>query len=100
MKEKITVVGTPWFIRLGVYVVVALTGLVLTVVGMVNPDTVNGWLDNTGSLAALIGGLLAAANTGKHSDTPVVIAPSPAPATTPSQPRVPSLEELRASLEE
>ena len=62
------IVGTPWFVRLAIYVVVAIVGLVLTVMGITQPEQVDSWLGQTGSLAALIGGLLAAANTGKASD--------------------------------
>lgn len=62
------IVGTPWFIRLGLYVIVAIVGLVLTVLGMANPDQVDGWLQQAGSLAAIVGGLFAAANTGPDSD--------------------------------
>lgn len=62
------VVGTPWFVRLAVYVVVAVVGLVMTVLGFATPADVDSWLGQVGSLAALIGGLLAAANTGRGSD--------------------------------
>ncbi|GAB3946690.1 hypothetical protein [Corynebacterium tapiri] len=62
------VIGTPWFVRLAVYVVVAAVGLALTVAGIVQPEQVDSWLGQTGSLAALIGGLLAAVNTGRESD--------------------------------
>ena len=63
------VVGTPWWIRLAIYVSVATIGLVMTVLGMAQPEQVDGWLTQSGSIAALIGGLLAAANTGRASDT-------------------------------
>ena len=62
------VIGTPWWVRLAVYVVVATVGLVLTALGIVRPEQVDSWLGQVGSLAALIGGLLAAANTGPASD--------------------------------
>ena len=62
------VIGTPWFVRLSVYVVVAVVGLVLTVLGFATPSDVDSWLGQVGSLAALVGGLLAAANTGRESD--------------------------------
>ena len=62
------VIGTPWWIRLAVYVVVAAVGLALVAFGIVSPDEVDGWLGQTGGLAALIGGALAAVNTGRESD--------------------------------
>lgn len=74
------VIGTPWFIRLGIYTVVAIVGLVLTVLGFAEPDQVDSWLGQTGSVAALIGGLLAMANTGRGSDEPAepVVVEAPA----------------------
>lgn len=62
------VIGTPWWVRLAVYVVVAVAGLVLTVLGVAQPEQVDSWLGQTGSIAALVGGLLAAVNTGRESD--------------------------------
>lgn len=62
------VIGTPWWVRLAVYVAVAIVGLVLTALGIVQPEQVDSWLGQVGSLAALIGGLLAAVNTGRASD--------------------------------
>ena len=62
------VIGTPWWIRLAVYVIVATVGLALVAFGIVSPEQVDGWLGQTGGLAALIGGLLAAVNTGRESD--------------------------------
>ncbi|TVS29786.1 hypothetical protein [Corynebacterium sanguinis] len=62
------VIGTPWWLRLLIYVIVAIVGLVLTALGIVRPEQVDSWLGQVGSLAALIGGLLAAANTGRASD--------------------------------
>ena len=62
------VIGTPWWIRLAIYVVVAVAGLVLTVLGVAQPEQVDSWLGQTGSIAALVGGLLAAVNTGRESD--------------------------------
>ena len=62
------VIGTPWWVRLLIYVIVAIVGLVLTALGIVRPEQVDSWLGQVGSLAALIGGLLAAANTGRASD--------------------------------
>lgn len=76
------VVGSPWWVRLAIYTAVAIAGLVLTVLGIAQPDQVDSWLGQTGSIAALIGGLLAAVNTGRESDEkPVAVAvPAPAPA--------------------
>lgn len=69
------VIGTPWWIRLAIYVVVAVAGLVLTVLGVAQPEQVDSWLGQTGSIAALVGGLLAAVNTGRESDEkPVSVA--------------------------
>ena len=62
------VIGTPWWIRLAVYVVVAAVGLALVAFGIASPEQVDGWLGQTGGLAALIGGALAAVNTGRESD--------------------------------
>lgn len=62
------VVATPWWVRLATYVTVAIIGLVATALGIAQPDDVDQWLGQVGSLAALIGGLLAAAHTGKASD--------------------------------
>lgn len=79
------VIGTPWWIRLAIYVVVAIVGLVLTVFGIVQPAQVDSWLGQTGGLAALIGGLIAAANTGKESDeAPVGVPLSEFPAPDPA----------------
>lgn len=77
------VIGTPWFIRLGIYTLVALVGLVLTVLGIAQPEQVDSWLGQTGSIAALIGGLLAAVNTGRESDEKPVAVTAPAPAPAP-----------------
>lgn len=62
------VIGTPWWLRLLIYVIVAVVGLVLTALGIVRPEQVDSWLGQVGSLAALVGGLLASANTGRASD--------------------------------
>ena len=62
------VIRTPWFVRLAIYVVIAVVGLVLTVMGFTNPEMVDAWLGQTGSIAALVGGLLAAVNTNRGSD--------------------------------
>jgi len=62
------VIGTPWWIRLAVYVVVAAVGLALVAFGIASPEQVDSWLGQTGGLAALIGGALAAVNTGRESD--------------------------------
>lgn len=73
------VIGTPWFVRLTLYVIVAVVGLVLTVLGYASPDQVDGWLGQIGSVAALVGGLLAAANTGRESDEKPVAVEVPVP---------------------
>lgn len=80
------VIGTPWWIRLAIYVAVAGTGLVLTVLGIAQPEEVDSWLGQTGSLAAMIGGLIAAVNTGRESDeAPMrVEVPTPVPVAVPA----------------
>ena len=77
------VIGTPWWIRLAIYVIVAVTGLVLTVLGIAQPEQVDSWLAQTGSLAAMIGGLLAAVNTGRESDEAPVGVQIPVPVAVP-----------------
>lgn len=69
------VIGTPWFIRKAVYVIVTIIGLVCVLLGVAQPDQVDGWLDQVsliaaqlGPLAAVIGGGMAAMNTGAASD--------------------------------
>lgn len=69
------VIGTPWFIRKTIYVVVTIIGLVCVLLGVAQPDQVDGWLDQVsliaaqlGPLAAVIGGGMAAMNTGAASD--------------------------------
>ena len=62
------IVGTPWFIRKAIYVVVGLVGLVAVAFGIVSPEQADGWLAQAGSLAAVLGGFLAGANTGRASD--------------------------------
>lgn len=62
------VIGTPWFIRKAVYAVVTIIGLVAVVLGWVQPDQVDQWVAQAGSLAAIIGGGMAAINTGWESD--------------------------------
>lgn len=79
------VISTPWWIRLAVYVVVGLVGLVLTVLGIVEPAQVDSWLGQTGGIAAFIGGLLAAVHTGRDSDEHRNAArEAPQPVTEPS----------------
>ena len=68
MKNTRAVVATPWWVRLATYVIVAIIGLVATALGVVQPDQVDQWLGQVGSLAALIGGLMAATHTGRASD--------------------------------
>lgn len=68
MKNARAVVATPWWVRLATYVTVAIIGLVATALGVAQPDQVDQWLTQVGSLAALIGGLMAAVHTGRASD--------------------------------
>lgn len=88
------VIGTPWWIRLAIYVAVAGTGLVLTVLGIAQPEEVDSWLAQTGSLAAMIGGLIAAVNTGRESDeAPLrVEVPTPVPVAVPTAPAAETVE--------
>lgn len=62
------VIGTPWFIRKAIYLVVTAVGLVAVVLGWVTPGDVDMWLTQVGSLAAMVGGGMAAMNTGRASD--------------------------------
>lgn len=69
------VIGTPWFIRKAVYVIVTIVGLVCVLLGWVQPDQVDNWVTQAsiiaaqlGPLAAIIGGGMAAMNTGWESD--------------------------------
>lgn len=69
------VIGTPWFIRKTVYVIVTIVGLVCVLLGVVQPDQVDNWVTQAsiiaaqlGPLAAIIGGGMAAMNTGWESD--------------------------------
>ena len=62
------VIGTPWFIRKAVYAVVTIIGLAAVVLGWVQPEQVDQWVAQAGSLAAIIGGGMAAMNTGWESD--------------------------------
>ena len=98
------VIGTPWWIRLAIYVAVAVVGLVLTVLGAVQPEQVDAWLGQVGSVAALIGGLLAAVNTGRESDekpvaveVPATTSPAPQPAPRPGTPTLDQLRDIIAS---
>lgn len=58
----------PWWLRLAIYVVVAVVGLILTAMGFADSAQVDSWLDQVGPIAATIGGLVAAINTGRASD--------------------------------
>lgn len=79
------VIGTPWFIRKAVYAVATLVGLAAVVLGWVQPDQVDQWVAQAGSLAAIIGGGMAAINTGWESDEkPVGVDVVPVPAPTPA----------------
>lgn len=62
------VIGSPWWVRKAVYVVVTIVGLVAVAFGWVQPDQVDQWVTQLGSLAAVIGGGMAAMNTGWESD--------------------------------
>ena len=62
------VIGSPWFIRKAVYLAVGLVGLVAVAFGIVSPEQADSWLAQAGSLAAVLGGFLAGANTGPASD--------------------------------
>lgn len=80
------VIGTPWFIRKAVYAVVTIIGLAAVVLGWVQPEQVDQWVAQAGSLAAIIGGGMAAMNTGWESDEKPVgvdVAAAPAPAPKP-----------------
>lgn len=68
MKKGRAVVGTPWWVRLAIYVIVGIVGLVGTVTGFVTTEQVDTWLGQVGSIAALIGGVVAAVFTGRASD--------------------------------
>lgn len=69
------VIGTPWFIRKAVYVIATVIGLVAVVLGWATPGDVDSWLHQASliaeqlvPLAAIIGGGMAAMNTGEASD--------------------------------
>lgn len=90
-KRNVDVVATPWFIRLGLYILIGAIGLVLSFLGIVAPEQVDTWLGQVGNLAALVGGLLAAVNVtrdSKDSDDdepqPAASTPSPVPAPAPA----------------
>lgn len=78
------VIGTPWFIRKAIYAVATIIGLAAVVLGWAQPDQVDQWVTQAGSLAAIIGGGMAAMNTGWESDEkPVGVDTAPAPAYAP-----------------
>lgn len=62
------VIGTPWFVRKAVYAAATLIGLAAVILGWAQPDQVDQWVTQLGSLAAVIGGGMAAMNTGWESD--------------------------------
>lgn len=74
--------ANPWWIRKLIYVIVAVIGLVATGVGWATDGQVDGWLENVGTIAAAVGGILAAVYTGRNSDNrkPVVTSPRDVPA--------------------
>lgn len=89
--RNIDTVVLPWFIRLGLYVVIAIVGAVGVARGWVDQATVDGWLDQSGYLAALIGGVVASLNVtrdrkvGGGTPAPTSEAPEvPAPVVTPA----------------
>lgn len=65
MQNARNVVGTPWWLRLCLYVVVAIGGLIATALGLVEPADVDNWLAQAVSLGALIGGGMAAVHVEK-----------------------------------
>lgn len=62
------VIGTPWFIRKAVYLIVGVVGLVAVAFGLVSPEQADSWMAQAGSLAAVLGGFMSAAYTGPASD--------------------------------
>ena len=77
------VIGTPWFIRKVIYVVTAIVGLVAVALGFVQPGQVDQWLAQIPAIAAVIGGLMGAMNTGRESDEKPVGVPMPVPHEVP-----------------
>lgn len=73
-----TPLGSPWVIRKTIYAVVTLIGVAAVVLGWVQPDQVDQWVAQAGSLAAIIGGGLATLNTNQTSDDYSLIAQAPA----------------------
>lgn len=65
MQNARNVVATPWWLRLCLYVVVAIGGLIATALGLVEPADVDNWLAQVVSFGALIGGGMAAVNVEK-----------------------------------
>lgn len=65
MQNARNVVATPWWLRLCLYVVVAIGGLIATALGLVEPADVDNWLAQVVSLGALIGGGMAAVHVEK-----------------------------------
>lgn len=65
MQNARNVVGTPWWLRLCLYVVVATGGLIATALGLVEPADVDNWLTQVVSLGALISGGMAAVHVEK-----------------------------------
>lgn len=65
MQNARNVVATPWWLRLCLYVVVAIGGLIATALGLVEPADVDNWLAQVVSVGALIGGGMAAVNVEK-----------------------------------
>lgn len=92
--RNLEVVTTPWFIRLGLYILVAAVGLVLTVLGYAVPEDVDTWLGQLGPIAAMIGGLAAAFNVTKDDKVTAPDATRPTPVPAPSTGNV-TLDQLR-----
>lgn len=85
------VIGSPWYVRKAAYVIVTIGGLVAVAFGLASPDQVDSWIAQASSivtqiipLLTVIGGGMAALNTGRESDEkPVGVEVAPAPAPTP-----------------
>ena len=62
------VIGSPWFVRKAVYLIVGLVGLIAVAFGIVSPEQADSWLAQAASLGAALGGFYAGVNTGPASD--------------------------------
>lgn len=93
-------VVVPWFIRLGLYVAIAVFGGFGVIRGWVDQSTVDGWLEQSGYLAALISSVVASLNvTRDRKVTPATPAPTPDPVAVADPAPAPAprslLDELR-----